>query len=63
MQNCDERVKQLYKKIGCIFNNSGFWANIQEDDFAHSTDLNLRDKNKWVSMDAAEIKEIDPQNI
>lgn len=58
----DEKINAMYIKIGCIFNNIGFWANIQEDDFAITTDLNLNDPHKWVKMDHEEIQTIPPYN-
>lgn len=46
----DERVNYLYRRIGCIFNDRSFFGNVQKDDTAIRTRLNLEDETCWKTM-------------
>ncbi len=59
----DPITKEKYKKIGCIFNHTGFYANIQQDDFADSTNLNLSDKKCWNAIEKDKIDKLPKYNI
>ena len=52
----------MYKKVGCIFNNKYFYANIQPIDSMNSTDFNIEDYTKWKALDPQEIQNVRAQN-
>lgn len=52
----DPRIHRFYWTIGCIFNQHGFYANIQADDWVVSTIFELEDDALWKKMDEAQIK-------
>lgn len=46
----DPKVNYLYRRIGCIFNDRRYYANMQESDTAFKTSLMVEDQSKWKSM-------------
>lgn len=52
----DPWIHRFYWTIGCIFNQHGFYANIQADDRVVSTIFELEDDALWKKMDEAQIK-------
>lgn len=59
----DPRVAQLYKRVGCIFNNKCFYGNIQASDVITQTDFNIEDYTKWKAIDPVETGNLRPQNF
>ena len=51
----DPQAASMYKKIGCIFSNKAFYANIQPVDGMGATDFNIDDYTKWKAIDPQEI--------
>ena len=56
----DPRIHRFYRTIGCVFNQTAFYANIQPDDRVISTIFELEDDALWKSMDKQQIKSLPP---
>lgn len=52
----DSRVKKFYRTIGCVFNSTHFYANIQADDHVSHTIFDFGDDSLWKPMDSFHIK-------
>lgn len=60
LQLSDPRIHRFYRTIGCVFNQTSFYANIQPDDWVISTIFELEDDALWKSMDKQQIKSLPP---
>lgn len=60
MASDDPRVHRFYRTIGCVFNNKGFFANIQADDRAVNAQWDLEDQYLWKGMTPARINSLTP---
>jgi centrosomal protein CEP76 len=56
----DPRIHRFYRKIGCVFNQDSFYANIQADDRVVSTIFEIDDDSLWKRMDPEQIKSLPP---
>ncbi|KRW98306.1 hypothetical protein PPERSA_02083 [Pseudocohnilembus persalinus] len=54
--------KQIFQKVGCVFNNKQFYANIQNYDYAVACDFQFQKKDKWHAFDEAQLAKIRPYN-
>ena len=62
MPSDDPRVHRFYRTVGCVFNNRGFYANIQEDDRVFAVNWDLDDEFLWKSMNKSYITGLHPSN-
>lgn len=46
---------QLYKKVSCAYNNSQFYANIQDKEDATLISFKFEDLNIWKKMNSKEL--------
>ena len=58
----DPRVHRFYRNIGCIFNNSSFYANIQAEERVVNVNWDLEDEYMWKSMSKQQISTLQPAN-
>jgi hypothetical protein len=60
MDSQDPRVHRFYRVIGSVFNNRGFYANVQSDDRVVSTNFELEDEYMWKGMAPSQLKTLSP---
>ena len=46
----DPRVNYLYRTVGCVFNDTEYYGNVQETDQVTKTNFNLNDPRHWKPM-------------
>jgi centrosomal protein CEP76 len=54
----DPRVNSLYRTVGCVFNDTEYYGNVQESDQVTKTNFDLADPRLWKNM--VELKQFLP---
>ena len=55
-QRFHQTAEHPYATVGCAFNHTQFYANIQESDNAVTCDFDLEEERKWQSMNPIKLK-------
>lgn len=58
----DPRVHRFYRNIGCVFNNTSFYANIQAQETVVNVSWDLEDDYSWKAMSRQNISTLTPSN-
>jgi hypothetical protein len=56
----DPRVHRFYRTVDCVFNNKGFYANVQADNRVVNTSWNFSDEFMWKSMSSTYVNSLPP---
>jgi hypothetical protein len=62
MDSHDPRVHRFYRTVGCVFNNSKFFGNVQADDRVVNTSWDFEDDYMWKGMASSYIKTLSSSN-